>query len=293
MFRKAFTLVELLVVIAIISILAALLLPALENALDQATRVSCMNGRKQNYLWLATFANDNNDLLPHSIGNWDGGNRDMFKDYFWNKAPLPLDTPGAFIEGGHYQAGWASWGGSANPLSVLAAFGYATSAELYYCTGFRFSEPGWRSFNMIDDKTLWEQMEDVNSAMPGKTVLGIVHYFWVNQGPYNSNSHSGPGIAKLSYIASNWQKPWLCSPMLVSCANQKHGERLYPEQRSHESNGINGVFYDGSARWIHPMEYDPTGSKHIDWGDGYLDNCSPVHTKFQQWARHELTLSED
>jgi len=73
--QKKFTLIELLVVIAIIAILAAMLMPALQQARERGKTVSCMNNLKQLGIQVNTYYSSFDDfLMPFQyMSRYDNG----------------------------------------------------------------------------------------------------------------------------------------------------------------------------------------------------------------------------
>ena len=84
---SGFTLIELLVVIAIISILAALLLPALRSSKAKAQGVQCMNNHRQLALAWRMYAEDNRDTLVYASQN---GNAQLDR-YAWANDNMNFD----------------------------------------------------------------------------------------------------------------------------------------------------------------------------------------------------------
>ncbi len=74
---RAFTLLELLTTIAIIAVLAALLLPALQNSYRKARRVVCTSQLKQVGTAFQAWAHDHDDLYPMQVPASAGGTKEF------------------------------------------------------------------------------------------------------------------------------------------------------------------------------------------------------------------------
>ena len=84
-----FTLIELLVVIAIISVLVALILPAVQQAREAARRSECKNNLKQIGLALQNYHGSYNTFPPGYVSTFDNSGNDTGPGWGWAAMILP------------------------------------------------------------------------------------------------------------------------------------------------------------------------------------------------------------
>src|SRR5436190_4001931 len=105
--RGSFTLIELLVVAAIISILTALILPALRSSRERSKRIACANNVRQIVLAMYYYSNDYEGLLPQQAiytGNYSPDWSGRLTNYLQNTTAVfrcPSDNNGRRFAGAY------------------------------------------------------------------------------------------------------------------------------------------------------------------------------------------------
>jgi len=231
--KNGFTLIELLVVIAIIAILAAMLLPALAKAKEQARKAVCLTNLKQLGLTLHLYAQD-----------WGG----WFPYHDHDDAPLtaPQIAMGLTCK---TNVSLALLTGQVDPsTAAFESVRYVTDDKLFICPSSRdrVSEtvPGY----------LW--------AVKGQMPYGTCSYAYALG--LNLQTHPDTAIMadKKHRGGVNYYRIW--QEVLTSPAVWRMSLKLWNED-NHGKTGINVLYVDGHSEWA-PSE------KPSFWTDGAYAN---------------------
>jgi prepilin-type N-terminal cleavage/methylation domain-containing protein/prepilin-type processing-associated H-X9-DG protein len=178
--RKAgFTLVELLVVVAIISILAGLLLPMLNRAVESARQTQCKNNLRQIYLGFLAYADKWSSFIPPRHCKLSGYTYDLsWHDHIAQQ----LEEPLFYRQKGIFSCPTRGEGESISPPEAQGCWNPPYGINAYHSPDFTYPPAVMVKLSRIAKPTQW-------------LLVGDASWFYIRRNttmqPYVSSRHSG------------------------------------------------------------------------------------------------------
>ena len=245
--KNRFTLIELLVVVAIIAILAAMLLPALQNAKETAKRITCTSNLKQVGSFCFLYDSDYNGWFPPQSRN---GNFVTQTACIYGGDPFYLNSLGYLCR--PTKADTAS-----PPYAPEDSPSYTPSPDVFFC-------PNIDPASAAVSSSVFTKGYDANKLWNSRGVQG---YF------YHGDPWNGSSTGKLDYVSLYTGAPGFiqgyiygsmrrqnnaystASIPLCSDLMQENGATAYfrlhsPGKVGYIQGGGNVTFGDGHVEWV-------------------------------------------
>jgi len=268
--RKGFTLIELLVVVAIISILAAMLLPALSKARENARRAVCVNNLKQIGLAIFMYANDYDGNVP--FGDFRGVPQTSQDSNFQNNNYHDYKYFCALTN----QSAYGSRPWYVSSFGKLYQCGYLKDGKVYYCPSVSFAVHYSYWFPEYLKGSLFKKYWPDPKIIPSIRVTSSYAYnhraiWWWNVPPATKLEN----IIKYSKTDPA-RRVAVCDGRAMPTGN-------WIKFYLHKGEGYNVLKWDGSVQWI-SGNYQPGINCNLQSDDNGGSGNSP----FWKWAGQQI-----